>query len=286
MTCKTTAVAALLALGCLTIPQPDATAQVTTTPCQHPVVLIHDMGRDKSEFDSLSAVLRATGYCPSTFTYGTTAATPLLSNADTTVAGLSAIEDAATELDRFVASLPHRVESFVAHGSGSLVAQYFIQHHARGRSVRELVAIGPIWNGTNFAELGTLEQLSRAAGTYDAVLALETPLLDPYCAGCRQLVAGSAFLSTLHREGLPTAQVAYTNIISLSDTLVSPALSAQVPGMHSLIVQDASPGDSVDHFHLAENPTVQLLTVETLSASDSLTYDQGVSPADDTPTDR
>ncbi|WP_330254477.1 hypothetical protein OG874_07990 [Nocardia sp. NBC_00565] len=283
---KAPAAVAMIALVCLAPPQPSASAQApATTPCQRPVVLVHDIGRDQREFDNLSAALHESGWCPFTFSYGATATTALLS----TAAGLVALEEAAAELDRFVASLPDSASTppaFVAHGSGSLVTQYFTQHFPRGRAVHQLVTIGPMWNGTNIAELGTLEQLSRNAGTYDAVLALESPVLDPFCAGCRQLIAGSTFLRTLHRDGVPTPGVSYINIISMSDALVSPPLSAEVPGMRSVILQDFEPSNKTDHFHLPDDPAVQQLTRGALGAPDPLTYHQEVSTADTTPSGR
>ncbi len=59
--------------------------------------------------------------------------------------------------------------------------QRHLQNNGAG-SIRSLTTLGPIWNGTELAGLAAMEQFSRDLGTYDLVLGLEKPLIDPVCA--------------------------------------------------------------------------------------------------------
>ncbi|MET7770565.1 lipase [Nocardia sp. NPDC005366] len=283
-----TAGAASLALGILAATVPAASAQPSAPgACSATTVLVHDIGRDQSEFGSMAAALHDSGYCTTSFTYGVSAATDILGSGGTRVAGLATMESSAAELAQVLSTLDAAGATpvaIVAHGSGSLVAQYFLQHFGAPPALRDFVTIGPIWNGTNIAALGAIEQLSRDLGTYDAVLALETPLVDPQCAGCRQLVTGSDFLTALHRDGIPTPGIDYTNIISRTDILVEPPMSADAAGMYVAVVQDAQPGNAVDHFRLLDDPAVARLTIAALGHQrEPFTYHRDVSPIDAQP---
>lgn len=175
------------------------------------------------------------------------------------VAGFTAVDESAERL----AALMHREQraesdgwTVIAHGAGALAAQRVVQTRQIGATIDELVAIGPIWRGTNIGFLGDTEDISRRLGTYDAVLAVEKPLIDPWCAGCRELVRGSDLLVALRQSGLPTPGVRYTNIVSPVDGLVSEPMSAALPGMDTRILDPARPHGPADHFALLSEPAV------------------------------
>jgi len=261
---RATVAAATFAAALTTAPAhaaPDASG-----PCLATVALVHDIGRDSTEFTGLGAVLHAAGYCTTTMTYGASAATPLLARTGTGAAGLAPLDDSAAELSALLdtpAGSGAAPTAIVAHGAGSLAAHYALQH-GHGRAVRTFVTLGPIWNGTNLGELGTIERINRAIGTYDTVLGLERPIVDPICGGCRQLVTGSSFLAELHRSGLPLPSLNYTDILTMTDRLVVPPQASELPGIRSVTLQQLAAGSLTDHFELPDDPVVQRLTVAAL----------------------
>lgn len=221
--------------------------------------------------NSLREFLTASGYCTYLFTYGRNAVTDLAETvvgADRAPAGLDEIDSSADQFEFFVESTRSDAGAeqvdVVAHGAGSLVVQRSIQKYKAQNEIRSLTTIGPLWNGTNIAGLGSIEDLSRKIGTYDAILMWESPIVDPLCAGCRQIITGSDFLTGLHADGLPTAGVRYTDIISEQDLLVVPPFSAGIPGMNRVFLQHIDPGNSAHHFSMIDEPVVHRVVADTL----------------------
>ena len=183
------------------------------------------------------------------------------------MAGFTAVDKSAEQITALMRErrLPEsRIWTVLAQGAGALAAQRVVQAQRASRAsdagaIRKIIAIGPIWRGTNVGFLGDTEDLSRRLGTYDAVLAVEAPLIDPWCAGCRELVRGSDLLVALRRAGLPSAGVRYTNVISPFDGLVSDPLSAAIDGMDNRILDPARTRGVAHHFALLAEPTVVAL---------------------------
>ncbi|MDG3012590.1 hypothetical protein G4X40_20835 [Rhodococcus sp. D2-41] len=240
-------------------------AHAVPASCADPVLLVHDMGRSGAEWASMRSRLERAGHCVDDFTYG-----PALpaAGAAVPVAGLGSLEDAAREVGDRIAALRARSGArqvdVVAHGAGALAVDRHLQRSATPREVRSLIAIGPMWRGTAIAGLADAEKISRSLGTYDTVLRMERPLVDPLCAGCRELIAGSDFLEGLERRGTVVPGVRYVNVISTADGLVQPALSAALPGMTSRLVQQVAPVDAVGHFGMVDDPVVQRMVIDAL----------------------
>ncbi|WP_084611736.1 esterase/lipase family protein [Tomitella biformata] len=248
------AVSALLLTGTLLA----GGAQAAVPTCPATVVLIHDMARDAGEWDSTAEVLRAAGWCVEALTYGE----PL-----GPFAGRGALDSASGEVGAAIEETLDRAGPvvLVGHGAGSLAAQRHLQRAPSTSGIAALITLGPLWNGTNIGELATMERISREVGAYDAVLELERPIVDPVCAGCRDLIAGSDFLVDLRRDGLVTAGVEYTNIASRTGLLEQPPLAGLAPEMAGVIVQDRYPSNTATHFGLADDPDVQVLLLEALA---------------------
>lgn len=225
--------------------------------CADPVALVHDMASSTDEWSTLREQLESRGRCVDLVEYGETPATLPFD----AIAGVAPLETSAAEIGAHLAQFEH--VDVVAHGAGGLAVQHYLQHTA-SNPVRSLITIGPMWNGTNIGGLVEVEDLSRRLGTYDAVLALETPLVDPICGGCRQLITGSDFLTTLHDGGLRTDGVRYTDIISDRDLLVVPPRSAEVRASDTIVVQTLDPGNRTHHLALTGDPVVVSIAVGAL----------------------
>lgn len=240
----------------------------TPSTCTTPTVLVHDLASSEREWDGWLDELGERGVCAFAFTYGASEASVLLQQAGLAVAGLTGMEDSAIEFGAFVGSVRERTGAdrvqVLAHGAGGLVAQRWIAH-AGAEDVRTLVTVGPLWNGTDVAGLGTLAAFNRSIGIYDALAVLERPLLEPICAACGQIIANSEYMQDAARAGWVVPGVRYVNVISLFDGLMTDPLSAAVPSGENWIVQDLDAGNRADHLQLMDDLLVRRLALSALA---------------------
>ena len=244
------------------------------------VLLVHDLAGTAGDWDLLADDLRSAGWCPVAVDWGR----PRPGDVPLPVGGLTGVDAAAVELagDRgwtFMRSgahatgaetgwAPERVP-VVARGVGGLVVQRAVQL-AVGRTGRAgppisaLITLGPLWNGTNVLGIADLEDLSRALGTFEAVLAWERTWMDPVCEACREAVRGSDLLVRLHADGLRTRGVVYTDIVSTVDLLVHPPLEQSPPGTEVRVVRPFAGSRPVWHGEPGRDPDSRALVMEAL----------------------
>lgn len=241
--------------------------------CGRQYLYVHDMAGTAAEMTAFARTIGTPAHCTVIADYGRTRLTDAVVGADgPRVAGFAAIDESAGQIVELLRA-EQRPESrdwvVIAQGAGGLVAQRALQERLRQPTagqvpISAIVTVGPMWRGTNIGFLGDTEDISRRLGTYDAVLRLEKPLIDPWCAGCRELVRGSELLQALHRDGLPTRGVSYTNVISPIDGLVSEPLSAALSGMDNRVLKSESIRRAAHHFALLSDPAVATLVRDAL----------------------
>ena len=265
---------------------PEASAGASR--CEGPeVLLVHDLAGTGADWDLLAEDLRRAGWCPVVHEWGR----PRPGDVPLPVGGLTGVEAAAGELVRARGWTPPGPEetptgrggtstgqdgtppghggkepvSVVARGVGALVVQRALQMSGGGAGpVEALVTLGPVWNGTNLMGIADVEDLSRRLGTFDAILAWERTWMDPLCEGCREAVRGSETLTTLHREGIRTPGVAYTDIVSVTDLLVQPPLEQSPPGTDLRVVEPRGGTVPVWHGELGRDPVSRALVLDVL----------------------
>lgn len=212
------------------------------------VLLVHDFATTAASMAGLEKRLEASGRCVEARTYGSYPnGLPL--------GGMQSLEYSADQLATWIrATAAGRGKvDVVAHGAGSLAVVRALDDARAARRplpVATLVSLGGLWSGTNVAFLGDLDLLSRQAGSYDAVLAIERLLLDRICAVCREVIANSDFLTELSADGVLVPGVRQVNVVTRYDELVVPYTSGLYAGMVNLVLQDRAPGALVDHFGL------------------------------------
>ncbi|MCF8587174.1 lipase [Gordonia liuliyuniae] len=259
VTAAVAALATVATLAALAVTPTQAQAAPAVR-CPQQYVYLHDMAGTATEMADFADTVGTPEQCSFVADYGRTRLTDAVVDAGgAPVAGFAAIDDSAAQVaDLMRAEQRTGAEGWtvVAHGAGALVAQRVVQTQTVPKPITGIVAIGPMWRGTNIGFLGDTEDISRRLGTYDAVLRLEKPLIDPWCEGCRELVRGSDLLVSLRRAGLPSHGVRYTNVISPIDGLVSDPLSAALPGMDNRILDPARTRHVTHHFALLSDPSV------------------------------
>jgi len=199
-----------------------------------PVLLVPGYGGGTGSLDSLASRIRASGrqarvlHLPGSGT-GSLVADAALLNA----AVNRALTKGAPSVD------------VIGYSAGGVVALIWARRDDGAAKARRVITLGAPFHGT---------QLAAAAA---ALLPGECP------AACRQLVPGSALLSSLavaRATGLPR----WLSLWTTNDEVVMPPTSARLPGAIDEPVQAVCPALTVSHSQLPASPTVVAMVLAAL----------------------
>jgi triacylglycerol lipase len=217
-----------------------------------PVVLVHGLSATMGEnWAFMSPMLARHGYCVFALTYG-------LAPGETFVGGVIPMEQSSHELaafvDRVLAATGAAKVDIVGHSEGTVMPRYYIKHLGGAAKVDHMVALTPLYNGTNLLDLGQLallgEKLNPAAT--GAILNVVATL----CGSCPEFLVGSPYLNELNQGGGAVAGITYTNIMSRYDELVSPYTSGYLdaPNSTNIVLQNQCALDLAEHAGVAFDP--------------------------------
>jgi triacylglycerol esterase/lipase EstA (alpha/beta hydrolase family) len=215
-----------------------------------PVVLVHGFASVANDtWQTYSPLLANEGYCVFALSYGVPAGTPFPLDQ---VGGRAPLEGSAAQLAAFVDRVRTTTGAgevdIVGHSEGTQMPNYYLRNLGGAATVRTFVALAPFWRGTNAAGLATATRLAALFG-YSPVV---NGVLDPACAACRQLLAGSDYYAAF---GSPlVAGVDYTSIVTRYDELAVPYTSGVYPGMRNIVLQDGCALDHAEHFAILSDP--------------------------------
>ena len=216
----------------LGIDPPGANDFSCVPPPEHPrpVVLAHGTFLDMtSDWGLLAPLLAREGFCVFALDYGHRATGP--------------IAQSARQLRRFVrrvreATGAKRV-AIVGHSQGGMMPRHYIKFLRGKRKVAELVGLNP-------SNHGTTTPLASIVGDSGA------------CLACAEQVAGSEFLKRLNAGDETPGKIAYTQITTRYDEIVTPFDSAFLHPddgrATNVLVQDRCPADVFEHILFAYDP--------------------------------
>ncbi len=199
-----------------------------------PVLLVPGYGGGTGSLDSLASRIRASGRQATVLHLPGSGTGSLVADA--------ALLNAA--VNRALASGAPSVD-VIGYSAGGVVALIWARHDDGAAKARRVITLGAPFHGT---------QLAAAAA---ALLPGECP------AACRQLVPGSALLSSLavtRATGLPR----WLSLWTTNDEVVVPPTSARLPGAIDEPVQAACPALTVSHSQLPASPTVVAMVLAAL----------------------
>ncbi|TDP91904.1 esterase/lipase family protein [Labedaea rhizosphaerae] len=215
-----------------------------------PVVLVHGFASVMNDtWQTYSPLLANEGYCVFALNYGVPDGTSFPLDQ---VGGRTPLEDSAQELAAFVdrvrtATGVSQVD-IVGHSEGTQMPNYYLKRLGGSAHVHTFVALAPFWRGTNAAGLATATLLAGRFGYAPVV----NGVLDPLCAACRQLLAGSDYYAAFGDPVVPG--VNYTSIVTRYDELAVPYTSGIASGMHNITLQDQCLLDHSEHFAILSDP--------------------------------
>lgn len=218
-----------------------------------PVVLLHGLGGQATTnwFYHANRLANA-GYCVFSTTYGQGAFGDL-------VGGLGSMRTSAVQVGAFVdkvrAATGVAEVDLVGHSEGSTVSAYYLKYEGGAAEVKDYVGFGTNYKGS------TLNGLSVLIKAVMPFLPDLTAFVQSQCASCLEFLPPHAFLDDLQRGGVTVPGVAYTNIMSRYDTVVSPYTSGRIDeaGVTNIVLQEACPLDVSGHLAMAVDPNVNLL---------------------------
>jgi triacylglycerol esterase/lipase EstA (alpha/beta hydrolase family) len=220
-----------------------------------PVILVHGLIANQTvNWNTMAPYLANRGFCVFSLTYGTKdeASTPFYQPG-----GLTTMQKSARELKRFISRVRRATGAekvdIVGHSEGSIMPSWYVRFLGGGKVVDDYVGLTTLWEGTNPAGLGTLNDFAITLGL-DPVLA---QTIDRACSSCRQFLKGSRFFARLHARGTTARRVTYTSIVTKNDELVNPYTSGllpKAPNVTNVVLQDYCAQDQVEHLGVMLDP--------------------------------
>ncbi|MET0340266.1 MAG: alpha/beta fold hydrolase [Polyangiales bacterium] len=216
------------------------TARAAEGEGRRPVVLVAGLMQDENTVAPLAQALRAAGH-------------------DVTVyippnSGLDSIVGYASQLAGTVEQVRARTSAaqvdLVGHSEGGLTARRYVKDLGDAAPVHTLVSLGSPQQGT---EGGLLALTLRVLGC------------ETWSQACREMLAGSPFLSEINGGDATPGDVRYVAVGTRQDGVVQPVERSGIPGGENVVMQDACRGRTVGHFGLLEDGWVHEVVLAVLA---------------------
>jgi triacylglycerol lipase len=205
---------------------------------EHPDPVILVPGTFESmdaNWEALSPLLAAKGYCVYSLNYGLSAAGP----------STGPIEESAQRLSNFIDNVLEltgaKKISIVGHSQGGMMPRYYLKFLEGANKVDDLIGLVPSNHGTN-----------GLAG-FSKLTSLSVNLLS--CEACIQQLTGSDFLNHLNEGNETPGDVSYTVVTTRYDEVVVPYSSAFLQGpntrVKNITLQNDYPLDFAEHLSIS-----------------------------------
>jgi triacylglycerol esterase/lipase EstA (alpha/beta hydrolase family) len=228
----------------------------------YPVVLVGGTGVNQADdFAAVSPLLADNGYCVYTNNLGSAPGAPLAQTGDIpTSAG-----ELATVVDKVLAATGAAKVDLVGHSQGGgVLPRWYLKFDGGAAKASVLVGLAPSNHGTTLDGLTTL-------GTELGILGVVNTGFDlAALPAAQQQEVGSSVNAQLDAGGDTVAGVAYTQIVSRNDEVVTPYTNQFLtagPGatVHNILLQDVCALDQGEHLSVVYD---QIALREMLNALD------------------
>lgn len=229
-----------------------------------PVVLVHGSGGGRqTNWGTLVPVLRNAGYCVFAPTYGAVSTIWPAS----TIGGMGSKLQSAWQIKYFVDAVLARTGArqidVVGHSLGTEIPTYWIKYLGGNGEVGHYVSLAPYWRQGPDED----DARSEMVETFARALGMKAPP-----ASCRNCLAPAANLDFNQAVRRPTPYVpgiAYTNVSTRDDEIVTPYTAGQLPGppgttVTNIVVQDGCSLDHSDHASITSNQRSSALVLNAL----------------------
>jgi triacylglycerol esterase/lipase EstA (alpha/beta hydrolase family) len=216
-----------------------------------PVVLVHGLFANMTDnWQTMSPLLANHGYCVFALTYGETTSAPV---PGANFGGLTTMEASAQQLAAFVdrvldATGAHKVD-LVGHSEGATMPDYYLEYLGGATKVARYVGVSGVKHGTTLHGIGTF------AAAFESAFPGAPDPTSGTCESCNEFLVGSDYIRAIEARA-PVAGIAYTNISTRYDELVSPYTSSFLSGRNvtNITLQDHCVLDFSDHLSIIASP--------------------------------
>lgn len=219
-----------------------------------PVILLHGSGGGRqTNWVTLAAVLTNAGYCVFAPTYGAVSSTWPAS----ALGGLGPKLDSAWQVkvfaDRVMAATGGRQVDIVGHSLGTEIPTYWMKYLGGRGHVAHYVSLAPYWRQGPDDDDARGEEISA----FRARLGIRAPV-RPACPECTTPPAGRDFNRAVRVPTPYLPGVAYTNIVTRDDEIVTPYTAGLLDGppgteVRNIVVQNGCSLDHSDHMSITSN---------------------------------
>ncbi|MXP20368.1 alpha/beta fold hydrolase [Gordonia sp. HNM0687] len=219
-----------------------------------PVILVHGTGGGRqTNWATLAPVLHNAGYCVFALTYGSLSTVWPAS----ALGGLGPKVDSAWQVKSFadavMAATGARQVDIVGHSQGTEIPTYWMKYLGGRDKVGHYVSLAPYWR----QDPDTDDSRGEAIDMFRRALGIPRPSY-PACPECAAPPADASFNQAVRQPTPYLPGVAYTNIVTRDDEIVTPYSSGILDGppgtdVTNIVVQDGCPIDRSDHASITSN---------------------------------
>lgn len=233
-----------------------------------PVVLLHGSGGGRqTNWATLAAVLKNDGYCVFAPTYGALSSVWPAS----AIGGLGPKVDSAWEvkgfMDRVMAATETDQVDVVGHSLGTEIPTYWMKYLGGRGHVAHYVALAPYWRQGPDDD----DARGEAIAAFRSRLGIPTTR-RPACPACSAPPKDLDFNHAVRRPSPYLPGVAYTNIVTRDDEIVTPYSAGLLDGppdtdVRNIVVQSGCARDHSDHMSITSNRRSAALVLNALDPS-------------------
>jgi triacylglycerol esterase/lipase EstA (alpha/beta hydrolase family) len=231
-----------------------------------PVVLVHGTLENMLDnWNGLSPILKAAGYCVFAFNYGNTTGIPGLNGTDDMIASANAITPFVNQV---LAQTGASKVDLIGHSQGGALIRYYTNLLGGAAHVDQVIAITP---SNHFTDVDGLLQLINALNL--------TPLLDGTLnalqlpALVQQTTPNSPFYVNVNSHGETVSGMKYTNIGTRNDEVVTPFTQSFITAgsgasVDNITLQNVCGNDQSDHLSASYSKNVAQIILNKLAPND------------------
>ncbi|GAA2387795.1 MULTISPECIES: esterase/lipase family protein [Gordonia] len=231
----------------------------------HPVVLLHGSGGGRqTNWATLAPVLKNDGYCVFAPTYGALARVWPVS----ALGGLGPKLDSAWDVKRFIdrvrAATGADQVDLVGHSLGTEIPTYWMKYLGGRGEVAHYVSLAPYWRQGPDDD----DARGEAIASFRRSLGIAEPV-RPACPECSSPPKDLDFNRAVREPTPYLPGVAYTNIVTRDDEIVTPYTAGLLDGppgtrVRNIVVQDGCSRDRSDHMSITSNRRSAALVLNAL----------------------
>jgi triacylglycerol esterase/lipase EstA (alpha/beta hydrolase family) len=231
-----------------------------------PVVLVHGTFENMLDnWNGLSPILKAAGYCVFALNYGNRTGIAGLNGTDDMIKSANAI---APFVKQVLATTHASRVDLIGHSQGGALIRYYTDLLGGASTVDQVIAMTPSNHFTNLDGLTNLVNALDLTPIVDGTLNL---LRLP--AAVQQTTPNSPFYVNVNGDGETIPGVTYTNIGTRDDEVVTPFTQSFItagPGatVDNITLQSVCANDQSDHLSVSYSKNVAQIILNTLDPND------------------